>query len=108
MGLAAWGAFSFGFILPNGSYIIRIISDPFARGWDFFGTASFPWTPFLTGWLVPIQFTVLIIGFIFSADFAYKLCLQTFSDKKAAFRGFLVFLGCLALITLFFGWLYGG
>ncbi|KKN80208.1 hypothetical protein LCGC14_0332900, partial [marine sediment metagenome] len=56
MGLAAWIAFSFGFLLPNGSYILHIISDPFAWGWDLFGTAGAQWTPVLTAWLVPLQY----------------------------------------------------
>ena len=78
MGLAAWIAFSFGFLLPNGSYILHIISDPFAWGWDLFGTAGIPWTPVLTEWLVPIQLVTLILGFLVSADYGYKLALQTY------------------------------
>ncbi|MFW6189495.1 MAG: 4Fe-4S binding protein [Planctomycetota bacterium] len=108
MGLAAWIAFSFGFLLPNGSYILHIISDPFAWGWDLFGTASIPWTPVLTRWLVPLQFLVLFGGFLISADIGLKLCRQTYADREAALRGFLPLLGFLLLGALFFGWLYGG
>lgn len=108
MGLAAWIAFSFGFLLPNGSYLLHVVSDPFAWGWDLFGTANFPWTPVLTGWLVPIQFLVLLVGFVVSADFGYKLAVQTFVDKKAALRGFIPLLSFLTLLVIFFGWLYGG
>ena len=108
MGLAAWIAFSFGFFLPNGSYILHILSDPFAWGWNLFGTAGIPWTPVLTGWLVPIQYAVLLVGFIVSADFGYKLAAQTYVDKSATRRGFMPLLGFLMLVVLFFGWLYGG
>jgi hypothetical protein len=108
LGLAAWIAFSFGFLLPNGSYLIHVISDPFARGWNLFGTAGFPWTPVATGWLVPLQFVTLVGGLVLSADFGYKLAGQTYIDKGATRRGFVPILVFLALIVVFFGWLYGG
>lgn len=108
MGLGAWIAFSFGFLLPNGSYILHILSDPFAWGWNLFGTAGFPWTPVLTAWLVPLQYLALLGGFLASADYGYKLCLQTYPSRAAARRGFIPLLAYLVLIVLFFGWLYGG
>lgn len=108
MGLAAWIAFSFGFLLPNGSYVLHVFSDPFGWGWNLFGTAGVPWTPVLTAWLVPIQFATLIAGLVFSADFGYKLCKQTYAEPAAAKRGFLPLLAFLTLLTVFFGWLYGG
>ena len=108
MGLAAWIAFSFGFLLPNGSYLLHIFSDPFARGWDLFGTAGIPWTPFGTVWLVPLQFFTLLGGYLVSVDYGYKLCLQTFADTATAKRGFIPLLVLLTLVTIAFGWLYGG
>lgn len=108
LGLAAWVAFSFGFLLPNGSYILHILSDPFAWGWDLLGTAQIPWTPVATRWLVPIQFAVLLVGYVLSADFGYKLARQTFTDSAKATRAFLPLLAFLTLVIVFFGWLYGG
>ncbi len=108
LGLGAWIAFSFGFLLPNGSYVVRVISDPFALGWDLFGTANFPWTPVLTGLLVPIQFVVLLGAYLVSIDYGLKLARQTYGSKAAARRGFLPLLVYLTGVTLFFGWLYGG
>ncbi len=107
LGLGAWIAFSFGFLLPNGSYVLHIISDPLAWGWDLFGTAKFPWTPFLTAWLVPVQFATLIVGFLISADYGFKLSRQTYGNE-AAWRGFLPLLVFLTGVSIFFGWLYGG
>ncbi len=108
LGLAAWIAFSFGFLLPNGSYVLHIISDPFARGWDIFGTANIPWTPVATSWLVPLQFLTLFVGYLLSADYGYKLAKQTFLDANAARRGFVPLLIFLTLAVISFGWLYGG
>ena len=108
LGLAAWIAFSFGFLLPNGSYILHVLSDPFAWGWNLIGTARIPWTPVFTQWLVPIQFITLFIGYVISADFAYKLSKQTYGDESSGRRGFLPILAYLTLIIILFGWLYGG
>jgi hypothetical protein len=108
MGLAAWIAFSFGFLLPNGSYILHILSDPFGLGWNLLGTAKFPWTPVATGWLVPLQFLTLLGGYVISADYGYKLAQQTYVEPAAARRGFVPLLVLLTAVTLAFGWLYGG
>jgi polyferredoxin len=45
LGLAAWAAFSLGFVLTNVSYVLPVLSDPIGLGWDLLGTASVPWTP---------------------------------------------------------------
>lgn len=42
LGLAAWIAFTLGFVLVNGSYALVVLSDPLGWGWDLFGTASTP------------------------------------------------------------------
>jgi len=65
MGLGVWIAFSLGIILPNGSYILHILSDPFSWGWNLFGTAHVPWTPVFTGLLGYLQGITLAI-FYFS------------------------------------------
>lgn len=108
MGLAAWIAFSFGFLLPNGSYILHILSDPFGLGWNLAGTANFPWTPFATGWLVPLQFLTLLGGYVISADYGYKLAQQTYIEPGAVRRGYIPLLVLLTGVTISFGWLYGG
>jgi ferredoxin len=108
MGLAAWIAFSFGFLLPNGSYILHILSDPFGLGWNLLGTANFPWTPFATGWLVPLQFLTLLGGYVISADYGYKLTRQTYVEPGAVRRGYIPLLVLLTGVTISFGWLYGG
>jgi len=108
LGMIAWAAFSVGIILPNGSYILHILSDPFAFGWNLFGTANFPWTPMGTVWIVPIQFVALVIGLVLSADYGLKLAAQTYANATAARRGFIPILVLLTLTTVAFGWLYGG
>ena len=74
IGIGAWAAFSVGIILPNGSYLLHVLSDPFAWGWDLFGTADFPWTPYLTGLMPYIQ-----IFFVSYLDVFLVLSLELFT-----------------------------
>ena len=108
MGLGVWIAFSFGIILPNGSYILHILSDPFAWGWNLFGTANFPWTPVFTGSMGYLQGTVLIVFYLFSIAYGFRISRQTYPNPDQAKRGWIPILSFLTLVTLIFLWLYLG
>jgi len=108
LGLVAWIAFSFGILLPNSSYVLHILSDPFAWGWDLFGTAHFPWTPFWTGIMPWIQAVCLLVGLLFSLDFAYRLARQTYPSEAQAGRGLLPVALFLTLATGALLWLFIG
>lgn len=108
IGLGVWIAFSLGIILPNGSYLLHVLSDPFAWGWNLFGTANFPWTPIFTGILGYLQGAVLVIFYLFSLAFGFRLSKQTYADLNQARRGWLPMLCLLTLFTLFFLWLFLG
>jgi len=108
VGVAIWAAFSIGIILPNASYLMHIFSDPFAWGWDLFGTADFPWTPFFTGATSYLQIFVIIIGFLFSLEYGFKFSLQTYSTPAEAKRGWIPMLLFLIGIHIFFIWLFVG
>ncbi|MFQ6113972.1 MAG: 4Fe-4S binding protein, partial [bacterium] len=108
IGLALWAAFSLGVLLPNGSYILHVLSDPFAWGWNLFGTAKFPWTPFLTGALPYFQMLLIFIGLLFSLEYGYKLSRKTYSSEKEAKRGWIPMIIFLIGLSIFFLWLFGG
>ena len=108
LGLAGWIAFSFGFVLVNGSYALAVLSDPFGWGWDLFGTAGIPWTPLGTTLIPPLQVGVLLLGLLFSLDIAYRLARQHSHDHRSAFRAALPLSGFLAAATLGFLYLYLG
>ena len=108
MGLGVWIAFSFGIILPNGSYLLHIISDPFAWGWNLFGTAHFPWTPIFTRAMGYLQGLTLIVFYFFALDYGYKISRQTFRQEKQAKLGWIPILVFLTLTNLAFLWLYLG
>ncbi len=109
LGLLAWVGFSFAILLPNGSYVLRIISDPFGWGWDLFGTAHLAWTPMLTAWLPALQAATLIFGFIYSLDVAWKIARQTFAGAPgAAARAVIPQIVLLGGVTAAFLWLFVG
>ncbi len=62
LGLGVWGAFTLGFVPANLSYLLPVLSDPFGWGWDLFGTATRPWTPWSGLWVPPVQALLLAVG----------------------------------------------
>lgn len=108
IGLGVWIAFSLGIILPNGSYILHILSDPFAWGWNLFGTANFSWTPVFTYAMGYLQGAVLVVFYLFSMAYGFRLSKQTYQDLNQAKKGWIPMSAFLTLITIAFLWLYLG
>lgn len=108
VGLGVWIAFSFGIILPNGSYILHILSDPFGWGWNLLGTANFPWTPVFTHILGYLQGMTLLIFYLFSLVYGARISKQTYPKEEEARRGWIPILVFLTMATLVFLWLYIG
>jgi hypothetical protein len=108
VGLSAWWAFSFGILLPNSSYVPHVLSDPYAYGWNLFGTAGVPWSPFLTGILPYLQMASIFAGVLFSLDIGYKLSKQTFEEHRQAVRGFIPLALFLILLGVALLWLFIG
>jgi polyferredoxin len=100
LGLLAWIAFSIPLIMVNGSYIISTLSDPMGWGWNLFGTADFPWTPFLPEYIVYIQIPLLLIGLGFSLKSGYIIAKTIYSDATPAVRSLIpVGIVCTAITT---------
>lgn len=109
LGLMAWISFSLGLIFANGSYLIHIISDPFAFGWNLIGTANFPWTPFMTGYVPYMQVGVLLLGLALSLDIGKKISRSTFTNNKdEADMAFYPIAAFLTITTMFLIWLFTG
>ena len=108
LGLAAWIAFSFGFVLVNGSYALSVLSDPFGWGWDLFGTADAAWTPLGTALLPMLQVGILTGGLLFALNTAYKIARQHHAHHRPAFLATLPVSGFALAITLGFLRLYLG
>tara|TARA_B100000315_G_C14583581_1_gene591767 strand:- start:313 stop:1734 length:1422 start_codon:yes stop_codon:yes gene_type:complete len=108
LGLGIWIGFSLGIIMPNGSYLLHIISDPFAWGWNIFGTANLPWTPVFTGLMGYLQGVTLIVFYLFSLNYGNRIAKQLFPDPDQARRAWMPILTFLTLITFIFLWLFLG
>ncbi|MCA0454013.1 MAG: 4Fe-4S binding protein [Chloroflexi bacterium] len=108
LGLAAWIAFSLGFVFTNGSYALAVISDPFGWGWNLFGTANSPWTPLGSNLVGLLQTGVLTAGLLFAVQTAYRIARQQTLNHDQAFRAALPVISFLTVLTLGFLWLYLG
>lgn len=104
MGLAAWVAFSFSFVFINLSYAWPLVSDPFGWGWDLFGTAGLPWTPYLSGQLPLLQTPVLLVGLAAAVNLALRTAKSHGSRPRAA----LPVIALCGAITAGYLWIYLG
>ena len=108
MGLAGWAAFSLSFLFINVSYAIPLLSDPFGWGWNLFGTANYPWTPYVPEIVPFLQVPVLLGGLAFAINTAHKISQQNIPGRAQAFRATLPIAAFLTGVTLLFLRLYLG
>jgi hypothetical protein len=97
----------FSLILIQGQFIITLASDPFGRGWDLFGTASF--APNLTVvspetvWYA--QVIALTIGHVAGLAIAHDRAVSLFRDRGDALRSQYPMLALMVLYTVGGLWL---
>jgi hypothetical protein len=97
----------FSNFLIQGQFIITLISDPFGKGWDLFGTSDF--APNLaivtpeTTWYV--QVTVLVVGHVAGLAIAHDRAVAVFPDSRKAVEAQLPMLALMVLYTLGGMWL---
>jgi hypothetical protein len=100
-------AFTVSLVFANLSYALPVMSDPFGWGWNLLGTQDVAWRPWLTGWVQPIQATLLIAGLIASIAAADAI-LRKIRGGSAGIRGLAVQTALLTAETGLFLWLYLG
>ncbi len=108
LGLLAWIAFSVPLLMVNGSYIISVLSDPMGRGWNLFGTADFPWTPFYPEWVTYIQIPLLLVGLYYAIRKGHEIAAQVWQDNDRAVRSLMPVGTLLTLVTIAFMKLFVG
>ena len=108
LSLGAWMAFTLAVVLPNLSYIPRVVSDPFGWGWDLFGTRATTWTWMPLAALPWAQLALLCVGLWGSVSAARRIVAQTLGDGAAARRGLVPLAALLVAITWGFVALYLG
>jgi hypothetical protein len=108
LGLANWIAFSFGFVLVNGSYTLAVLSDPFGWGWNLFGTTDTPWTPLWPTLIAFLQVGVLTAGLLFAMNIAHRIARQHSDNDRQNFLAVLPISGFMIAVTFAFLRLYLG
>ena len=97
----------FTLFLIQGQFIVTLISDPFGRGWDLFGTADF--APNLaivspeTTWYV--QVAALVVGHVAGLAIAHDRAVVVFQGRRTALEAQLPMLALMVLYTLGGMWL---
>jgi hypothetical protein len=107
LGLSGWIAFSLGFVLVNGSYALGVASDPFGWGWNLFGTAQWPWTPYLSSITPLLQVLALLGGLVWTSIWVRRIAQEELPEKSAARQSLPVMLFCL-VFTIGMLWLLVG
>ena len=93
--------------LITGQFIVPLVSDPFGRGWDLFGTADF--APNLTlvspetVWYA--QVVALVVGHVAGLAIAHDRAVAVFEGKRVALVAQLPMLALMVLYTLGGMWL---
>ena len=83
VGMFSWIAFSLPPVMINYNYILSVVSDPFGLGWDTFGTANYPFKPFLTEWIPLIQGVILLGGLYLGLTRGYLAVKPLVDDPRA-------------------------
>ncbi len=108
LSLAAWMAFTLAVVLPNLSYIPRVLSDPLGWGWDLFGTRETTWAWVPLGVLPWAQLALLLSGLWASIRVARGIVGEALGDTRAARRGLIPLATFLVAIAWAFQALYLG
>jgi hypothetical protein len=91
----------------QGQFVIPLVSDPFGRGWDLFGTVDFApnlaIVTYETVWYV--QVGALVIGHVAGLAIAHDRAVVVFHDRRTSLAAQLPMLGLMVLYTLGGMWL---
>ena len=97
----------FSLFVIQGQFIITLISDPFGRGWDLFGTSDFAPNlailSFRTVWFV--QIAVLVAGHVAGLAIAHDRAVTMFPARRVSLLAQLPMLALMILYTLGGMWL---
>jgi hypothetical protein len=99
VGIFAWIAFSLPMLMVNYSYILNVLSDPLGLGWNLFGTANYPYQPFLPEWIPLIQGLILLTGLYFGISRGY-LVIKDIVGSSALRTKAMIFPSILTLLIV--------
>lgn len=88
-------------LLSQGVKIVSLLSDPFGRGWDLFGTAQLWRAPILPdmGTVWHTQVGLILLGHVVSVYLAHQQALRSFGSARAAVLSQIPMLVLMVLFT---------
>lgn len=94
-------------LLAHGLKIISLVSDPFGRKWDLFGTAQMFRAPILPDYSVVwhTQVGLIVVGHIVSVVVAHRIALQHFPGRRTAMLSQLPMLTLMIAFTVVGLWI---
>ncbi|MBI2754206.1 MAG: hypothetical protein HYX46_11990 [Betaproteobacteria bacterium] len=95
------------YLLVTGQVVIPLVSDPFGRGWDLFGTAHYRLAAGVVGarfaWYTSV--VVIVAGHVLAMYVAHRLALERFSDPRTARRSQVPFAALMVAYTMLSLWI---
>jgi hypothetical protein len=89
------------FLLVQGQYIIPLLSDPFGRGSDFFGTAGYRVDIAIVGarfaWYMAV--TAIVAGHVFAVYLAHRRAIEVFAPARMALATQVPLMGLMVVYT---------
>jgi hypothetical protein len=89
-------------IQTQGVKIISLVSDPFGRGWDLFGTAS--WLQYTiipdAAFVWHVQVGLIVLGHVVSVYLAHRVALDLYATRRQALLSQLPMLALMVLFTV--------
>ncbi|HZP12213.1 MAG TPA: hypothetical protein VFB36_07310 [Nevskiaceae bacterium] len=94
-------------LMTQGVKIVPLVSDPFGRGWNLFGTADWLRAPIIpnAGIVWHVQVALIVLGHIASVYLAHVEALRLFGDRRRATLSQLPMLGLMILFTTIGLWI---
>jgi hypothetical protein len=95
------------YLLLQGQTIIRLISDPFGWGWNFFGTADYKTNASFIdpNFVWYSQIALIVAGHVVAIYLAHIVALRLLRDPRLAMRSQYPVLGLMVLYTMFSLWI---
>lgn len=97
----------FTLILTEGQNMIRLMSDPFGKGWDLFGTAAYKtnYSVLSANFAWHFQVAVILIGHIAGVYLAHVIALKVFPSQRRAIVSQLPMLILMIMYTVVGLWI---
>jgi hypothetical protein len=97
----------FSLLVIQGQVAITLISDPFGRGWDLFGTADYQADPTVVtpNGIWYFQVAVLVTGHVFGLALAHDRAVALFNSPRTAIRTQYAMLALMVVYTVGGLWL---